>query len=66
MIWSCNCSNVAVNIVSKIADARMSYDLIESVGYWIAQYSAGSELEPKMVTFAQSILDNVKDYHDKA
>ena len=44
----------------------MSYDLIESVGYWIAQYSAGSELEPKMVTFAQSILDNVKDYHDKA
>ena len=44
----------------------MSYDLIESVGYWIAQYSAGSESEPKMVTFAQSILDNVKDYHDKA
>lgn len=58
-------STIADRIVGWIADGRMTYPLIESVGYWIAQYSAGSESEAKLLTFAHSIIENIKDIHDR-
>jgi len=56
---------IADRIVGMIADGRMTYPLIESVGYWIAQYSAGSEGEPKLLTFAHSIVQNIEEHHDR-
>ena len=58
-------SAIADKIVGWIADGRMTYPLIESVGYWIAQYSAGSEAESKLLTFAHSIIENIRGHHDR-
>lgn len=58
-------SFIAQQIVGWIADGRMTYPLIEAVGYWIAQYSAGSEAQSKILTFANSIIENVRETHDR-
>ena len=58
-------SAIADRIVGWIADGRMTYPLVESVGYWIAQYSAGSEAESKILALAHSIIENIKDIHDR-
>ena len=55
---------VANKIVGLIADGRMSIDLVQSVGYWIAQYSAGSEAEHKMLAFAHSVIDSIREANE--
>lgn len=60
-----NSESIAQKIVGMIADGRMTYPLIECVGYWIAQYTAGSEAEHKLLTLAHSIIENIRDLHER-
>ena len=52
---------IAEKIVSMIADGRVSLDLVQHVGYWIAQYSAGTESEHKILALAYSIIDSINE-----
>ena len=52
---------IAEKIVSMIADGRVSLDLVQHVGYWIAQYSAGTESENKMLALAHSIIESINE-----
>lgn len=58
-----NPQTIARKIVAMVADGRLIDPLIESVGYWTAQYSAGSEVGNKILTLAHSIIDNIKEHH---
>ena len=60
-----NPESVAKRIVSLISDGRMNFPLIETVGYWIAHYVAGSEAEHKMTTFAHSVIENMEDVNKR-
>lgn len=61
-----NPERIAYKIVGMIADGRLTYPLIEAVGYWIAQYSAGTgDGESKILTFAESIITNIREIHDQ-
>ena len=52
---------IAEKIVSMIADGRVSLDLVQHVGYWIAQYSAGTESEHKILALAHSIIESINE-----
>lgn len=60
-----NPESIAQRIVGMIADGRMTYPIIECVGFWIAHYTAGSEAEHRLLTLAHSIIENLRDLHDK-
>lgn len=57
---------IANKIVGMIADGRMSYPLVEAVGYWIVQYSiANPDSKHKIMTFAHSIIENIEQNKEK-
>ena len=59
---------IAMKIVNMISDGRISIPMIQTIGYWIAQYSAGSEAEYKMLALSEAItqsMEEVKDQDDR-
>ena len=48
---------IADKIVGMVADGRVTYPIIEQIGYWVA-WSASNEARSKMVTLAHSIIAN--------
>ena len=54
---------IADKIVGMIADGRITYPLIEFVGFWIAHKTARTDAEYKLLTFAHSIIENIQSVH---
>lgn len=59
-----NPETIAKRIVQMICDGRMNLPLVEVVGYWIAEYTAASQGEDKLLALAHSIITNLKEYHE--
>lgn len=55
---------IADKIIGFIADGRVTYALIETVGYWIARKTARTDAEHKLLTLANSIIINIQDVHN--
>lgn len=60
-----NCEKVADKIVSLIADGRITYPMIEMIGFWVSVFVVNTEAEYKILTFCHSIIQNVKEQHAK-
>lgn len=60
-----NCEKIADLIVGKIADGRVSYPLVENIGYWVAHKVFSTEAEYKLLTFAHSIIENLKELNEQ-
>ena len=60
-----NCEKIADKIVSLIADGRITYPMIEMIGYWVSVHVTDTEAESKILTFCHSVIQNVKEQHAK-
>jgi hypothetical protein len=60
-----NCEKIADKIVSLIADGRITYPMIEMIGFWVSVFVVNTEAESKILTFCHSIIQNVKEQHAK-
>lgn len=54
----------ADKIVNLIADGRMDEPMIQSVAFWIAHYTVGTETENRMLTLASAIQDNIREVRE--
>lgn len=61
-----NCERIASKIVGMVADGRVSYPLVENIGYWVAHKVIDTEAEYKLLAFADSIIHHLKEIHEQA
>lgn len=56
-----NPKSMAEKIVGMISDGRMTYPLIEALGFYVAMFICNTESESKVLAFCHSVIENVKE-----